>query len=80
MYCHLLVTCDFFLIIIMKKIIFNTLFEQVLVAEGYQKNMFLDKKTLKSRLFNREEKKAFLPYSREEPIGETNLLPRQPRS
>lgn len=58
----------------------NTLGEQVLVAEGYQKNTFMDKKTLKSRLFNGEEKKAFLPYLKDEPIGETNLLPRQPRS
>jgi acyl-CoA thioester hydrolase len=58
----------------------NTVSEQVLVAEGYQKNMFVDKNTLKSRLFTREEKKAFLPYLKEEPIGETNLLPRQPRS
>jgi hypothetical protein len=64
----------------MKKIIFNTLVEQVLFAEGYQKNMFVDKKTLKSRLFTREEKQAFLPYLKEEPMGKTNLLPRQPRS
>jgi acyl-CoA thioester hydrolase len=55
----------------------NTLRDQILVAEGYQKNMFVDKDSLMPRLLTRKEKKAFLPYLKEQPINEIDLLPRK---
>jgi acyl-CoA thioester hydrolase len=65
---------------------FNSAFDaeklrsQTLVAEGYQKNVFVNKDSHKSRLLTREEKNAFLPYLKEQSIDKTDLLPRQPRA
>jgi acyl-CoA thioester hydrolase len=53
--------------------------DQVLVAEGYQRSMFVDKDTLKSKRFTRQEKDAFLPYVEEQPLENINLLPKSPR-
>jgi acyl-CoA thioester hydrolase len=55
----------------------NTLRDQILVADGYQKNMFIDKDSLKPRLLTRNEKKAFLPYLKEKHVNEIDLLPRK---
>jgi acyl-CoA thioester hydrolase len=52
---------------------------QVLVAEGYQRSMFVDKDTLKSKRFTRQEKDAFLPYLEEKPMDNIDLLPKSPR-
>jgi acyl-CoA thioester hydrolase len=35
--------------------------DQVMVAEGYQRNMFVDKDSWKTRRFTREEKMLFCP-------------------
>jgi acyl-CoA thioester hydrolase len=61
---------------------FNTdnLHNQILVADGHQKNMFIDKNSLKPRLFTRKEKDAFLPYLKVQPIDKVDLLPRYPHS
>ena len=53
--------------------------DQVLTAEGYQRSMFVDKDTLKSKRFTRQEKDAFLPYLEEQPLEKINLLPKSPR-
>jgi acyl-CoA thioester hydrolase len=53
--------------------------DQVLAAEGYQRSMFVDKETLKSKRFTRQEKDAFLPYLDERPIDKVDLLPKSPR-
>jgi acyl-CoA thioester hydrolase len=53
--------------------------DQVLAAEGYQRSMFVDKDTLKSKRFTRQEKDAFLPYVEEQPMESINLLPKSPR-
>jgi acyl-CoA thioester hydrolase len=53
--------------------------DQVLAAEGYQRSMFVDKDTLKSKRFTRQEKDAFLPYVEEQPMENINLLPKSPR-
>jgi acyl-CoA thioester hydrolase len=53
--------------------------DQVLAAEGYQRSMFVDKNTLKSKRFSRQEKDAFLPYLEEQPMDKIDLLPKSPR-
>jgi acyl-CoA thioester hydrolase len=53
--------------------------DQVLAAEGYQRGMFVDKDSWKTKRFTREEKDAFLPYLEEQPIDNINLLPKSPR-
>jgi acyl-CoA thioester hydrolase len=53
--------------------------DQVLTAEGYQRGMFVDKDTLKSKRFTRQEKDAFLPYLEEQHIDKIDLLPKSPR-
>jgi acyl-CoA thioester hydrolase len=55
------------------------LHDQVLAAEGYQRSMFVDKDTLKSKRFTRQEKDAFLPYLEEQPMDNIDLLPKSPR-
>jgi acyl-CoA thioester hydrolase len=55
------------------------LHEQVLAAEGYQRSMFVDKETLKSKRFTRQEKDAFLPYLELQPMDDVDLLPKSPR-
>ncbi len=55
------------------------LHEQVLAAEGYQRSVFVDKETLKSKRFTRQEKDAFLPYLELQPMDEVDLLPKSPR-
>ncbi len=55
----------------------DTLRDQVLVAEGYQKNMFLNKDSLKARLLTNDEKKAFYPYLKMQSINDIDLLPRR---
>jgi acyl-CoA thioester hydrolase len=59
---------------------FNTedLQDQILVADGHQKNIFVDKDTLKPKLLTRKEKDAFLPYLKVKPIDNVDLLPRHP--
>jgi acyl-CoA thioester hydrolase len=57
----------------------ENLCDQVLAAEGFQRSMFVDKNTLKSKRFTRQEKDAFLPYLEEQPIDNINLLPKSPR-
>jgi acyl-CoA thioester hydrolase len=52
---------------------------QVLAAEGYQRSMFVDKDTLKSKRFTRQEKDAFLPYLEDKPMDNIDLLPKSPR-
>jgi acyl-CoA thioester hydrolase len=52
---------------------------QVMVAEGYQRSMFVDKDSWKTRRFTREEKNAFLPYIEVQPIDDVDLLPKSPR-
>jgi acyl-CoA thioester hydrolase len=52
--------------------------DQVLVAEGYQRSMFVDKDTWKTKRFTREEKDVFLPYLDVKPMEEIDLLPRKP--
>jgi acyl-CoA thioester hydrolase len=53
--------------------------DQVLAAEGFQRSMFVDKDTLKSKRFTRQEKDAFLPYLEEQPMDKIDLLPKSPR-
>jgi acyl-CoA thioester hydrolase len=53
--------------------------EQVMAAEGYQRNMFVDKDSWKTRRFTREEKDAFLPYVEVQPIEDVDLLSKSPR-
>jgi acyl-CoA thioester hydrolase len=53
--------------------------DQVLAAEGFQRSMFVDKDTLKSKRFTRQEKDAFLPYLEELPMEKVDLLPKSPR-
>jgi acyl-CoA thioester hydrolase len=53
--------------------------DQVLAAEGYQRSMFVDKDSWKTKRFTREEKDAFLPYLEVQPMDEIDLLPRSPR-
>jgi acyl-CoA thioester hydrolase len=52
---------------------------QVLVAEGYQRGMFVDRNSGKTKRFTREEKEAFLPYVEVQPMDEVDLLPKSPR-
>jgi acyl-CoA thioester hydrolase len=58
----------------------NDFRDRTLVAEGYQKSVFIDKDSLKSRLLTRKEKDAFLPYLKVQPVSELNLLPRHSKS
>jgi acyl-CoA thioester hydrolase len=53
--------------------------DQVLAAEGFQRSMFVDKETLKSKRFTRQEKDAFLPYLEELPMENVDLLTKSPR-
>jgi acyl-CoA thioester hydrolase len=53
--------------------------DQVLAAEGYQRGMFVDKDSWKTKRFTREEKDAFLPYLEEQPMSDVDLLPKSPR-
>jgi acyl-CoA thioester hydrolase len=53
--------------------------DQVMVAEGYQRSMFVDKDSWKTKRFTREEKNLFLPYVDVQPIEEIDLLPKSPR-
>jgi acyl-CoA thioester hydrolase len=53
--------------------------EQVMVAEGYQRSMFVDKDSWKTKRFTREEKDAFLPYVEVQPIDDIDLSPKNPR-
>jgi acyl-CoA thioester hydrolase len=53
--------------------------EQVMAAEGYQRSMFVDKDSWKTKRFTREEKDAFLPYVEVQPIDDIDLLPKSPR-
>ena len=53
--------------------------DQVLAAEGYQRSMFVDKETLKSKRFTRQEKDVFLPYLEMQPMDNVDLLPKSPR-
>jgi acyl-CoA thioester hydrolase len=52
--------------------------DQVLVAEGYQRSMFVDKDTWKTKRFTRKEKDVFLPYLDVKSMAEVDLLPRKP--
>jgi acyl-CoA thioester hydrolase len=53
--------------------------DQVMAAEGYQRSMFVDKDSWKTKRFTREEKNAFLPYVEVQPMDDVNLLPKSPR-
>jgi acyl-CoA thioester hydrolase len=53
--------------------------DQVMVAEGYQRSMFVDKDSWKTRRFTREEKNAFLPYVEVQSIDDIDLLLQSPR-
>lgn len=53
--------------------------DRVMAAEGYQRSMFVDKDTWKTKRFTREEKDAFLPYVEMQPMDEVDLLPKSPR-
>ncbi len=53
--------------------------DQVMAAEGYQRSMFVDKNSWKTKRFTKEEKNAFLPYVDIKPIDNIDLLPRGPR-
>lgn len=57
----------------------DDLCDQTLVAEGYQKNVFIDKDSHKSRLLTREEKNAFSPYLKLQTIDKIDLLPNKLR-
>jgi acyl-CoA thioester hydrolase len=53
--------------------------DQVMAAEGYQRSMFVDKDSWKTKRFTREEKDAFLPYVEMQAMDEVDLLPKSPR-
>jgi acyl-CoA thioester hydrolase len=53
--------------------------DQVMVAEGYQRSMFVDKDSWKTKRFTREEKDAFLPYVEVQSIDDIDLLSQSSR-
>jgi acyl-CoA thioester hydrolase len=53
--------------------------DRVMAAEGYQRSMFVDKDSWKTKRFTREEKDAFLPYVDIAPMENIDLLPKSPR-
>ena len=53
--------------------------DRVMAAEGYQRSMFVDKDSWKTKRFTRGEKDAFLPYLDVAPMENIDLLPKSPR-
>jgi acyl-CoA thioester hydrolase len=57
----------------------KSILERIMVAEGYQRSLFVNKDSWKTRRFTREEKDAFLPYVEIQRIDDIDLLPKSPR-
>jgi acyl-CoA thioester hydrolase len=56
----------------------KSILERIMVAEGYQRSLLVNKDSCKTRRFTREEKDAFLPYVEIQPIDDLDLLPKSP--